>query len=437
MATVEHRPRPVENVADPSAEEARARLEFLYRAHVERVFAICASVLRDRHEVEDAAQQVFVSAFRALLRGVEPRDPDAWLATIARNESWARARRQPSVPLQPELRDVTQEDPSTVVVRRSELARIWRAIEGLPALQREALLLREVRGLGYDELAADLQLSRPSVRSLLNRARRTLRTQLEKGAAALTGAPWLPVLARFFGDASSPALSSASRTAAVGLGVLAITGGAVVAPSLEGQAHQRPAAHGSTHGRVASTSPAGRAGVASPEPVREALAEQSKSSGRLSESHGQSRDDHRSAGGSRSEGPRGSDGASSGDRSEDDGGSDSRGGPGAASGGDGTGSGGTSGTDDGFGDELRSGDEAPRTTSDTSGSTSGGELAGSSTSGVTGSPDDTRVMSTSSSGGDSSGGSGGSGSGGGGGDSIGSSGSDDGSSGPGSSGSGS
>jgi RNA polymerase sigma-70 factor (ECF subfamily) len=119
-------------------------LDRLYRAHAVQVHAVCASVLRDRSEAEDAAQQVFVSAFCALLGGTVPRDPGAWLATIARNESWARARRLRAVPL-PELEDAAQEDPATLVARRDELASIWRAIETLPQSQRDALLLRELR----------------------------------------------------------------------------------------------------------------------------------------------------------------------------------------------------------------------------------------------------------------------------------------------------
>jgi RNA polymerase sigma factor (sigma-70 family) len=292
MATVEQRLRPVERVGDPPTEEARTRLECLYRAHGERVYAICAAMLRDPQEAEDAAQQVFVSAFRALRRGSEPRDPGAWLATIARNESWARGRRQPTVPLQPELRDVAQEDPSTVVVRQSELASIWQAIQDLPASQRDALLLREVRGLSYHELVSDLQLSQASVRSLLNRARQTLRGQLRRGAAALTGTPWLNLLTRLFGDGSSPALSSASRTAVVGLGALAITGGASVVPSLH-VPHRLPA-HADAHRAVAATRPARSAdSAAAAAPVGEAVGERSLL---------QLRDDRRSRGRSSSAG---------------------------------------------------------------------------------------------------------------------------------------
>ena len=74
------------------------------------------------------------------------------------------------------------------------------------------------------------------VRSLLSRARRTLRMQLERGAAALIGPQWLSLFARLFTD-NNPALSSAARTAAVGFGALAITSCAVVAPTLTRHPH--------------------------------------------------------------------------------------------------------------------------------------------------------------------------------------------------------
>jgi RNA polymerase sigma factor (sigma-70 family) len=226
--------------------EAGEELERLYEEHGERVRAICLGLLRDRHEAEDAAQQVFLSALRSLHNGTVPRDSEAWLATISRHECWARARRPAVTALHPGLHDVKAEDPSASALSREQLDETWRTVAALPGRQREVLLLREIRGLGYDELADGLQLTRPSVRSLLTRARRTLRTQLERGAAVLTGAPWLNMVTRLFGDGSNPALSSVTRTAAVGLGAVAITGGAVVAPQLVAPSHaHRTPAHAS------------------------------------------------------------------------------------------------------------------------------------------------------------------------------------------------
>jgi RNA polymerase sigma-70 factor (ECF subfamily) len=237
--------RPIEDAELRATREARDAIEELYRAHGRRVRSICRFLLRDGGEAEDAAQQVFLSAFVALAKGTVPREPGAWLATIARRECWARARSLPAVAAAREVVDGTRDDPSTEVARRVELAEVWEAIDGLPAAQREALLLREVRGLSYDELADDLRLSRPSVRSLLSRARRTLRVQLGRSAGALSGASWLDWLTRLFAGGSNPAVSTAGRGAAVGLGAVAITGGAAVLPSLTPHAQHAITHHAS------------------------------------------------------------------------------------------------------------------------------------------------------------------------------------------------
>ena len=397
------------------------------------MYGICRSILRDHQEAEDAAQQVFVSAFRALLGGTEPRDPCAWLATIARNESWARARRQQTVSLDPELQDAAQEDPATLVARRGELAGLWGAIESLPKSQRDVLLLREVRGLSYDELVIDLELSHPSVRSLLNRARHRLRTQLQRGGAALSGAPWLNLVARVFGDGSSPALSSASRTAAVGLGALALTGGAALVPGGEHLPHPRPT-HAARH--VASASRPVRkvtAAAAASVPVRRAVVVTRTPTARVS-------DDHHSGGrGSDARSDSNTVGARSGESTSS--GSDSHGGPGPSiSSEDGGGSGPvTNSGSSGDGGGPGPGTSTTPTTPVLTGPTDGGPAPSSSTdSGTSGGSSSSDGGSTSSGSSGSDGGSVSSGSSGsdGGSTSSGSSGSDGGSGSSGSSGSG-
>jgi hypothetical protein len=96
----------------------------------------------------------------------------------------------------------------------------------MPPAQREAFLLREIRGLSYSQLAAELSLSTPSVRSLLVRARTRLRHRLRDVAAGLGGAPWIQTLVRLVGggDGASP-VPAATKAAAVGIGALALVGG--------------------------------------------------------------------------------------------------------------------------------------------------------------------------------------------------------------------
>ena len=103
---------------------------------------------------------------------------------------------------------------------------MWDEVRQMPPAQRDAFLLREIRGLSYQQLAEELSLSPPSVRSLLLRARTRLRHRLGDVAAAIGGMPWVQTLLRVVlgGDGASP-LPAVTKAAAVGLGALALTTG--------------------------------------------------------------------------------------------------------------------------------------------------------------------------------------------------------------------
>ena len=201
--------------------------EALYREHHAAVARLCRSLLRDRAEAEDATQQVFLAAHRALLNGSAPREPLAWLLAVARHECYARCRQRTATPVPTgDVPDGSTPDASAQALRAGELATVWEEVGRMPRAQREAFLLREIRGLSYGQLAAELSLSTPSVRSLLLRARARLRHRLRDVAAGLGGAPWVQSLVRLVagGDGASP-VPAATKAAAVGLGALAIVGG--------------------------------------------------------------------------------------------------------------------------------------------------------------------------------------------------------------------
>ena len=164
-----------------------ARVEQLYASHAALVRSICRSLLRDRLDAADAVQQTFLSAQQALANGTSPRDGAAWLATIARHECLARmrARMREPLPIELEERDAAP-DAHTAAVRRKEADELRKALADLPAQQRDAILLREVRGLSYQEVASSLSLTTSAVESLLFRARRNLQTRLREALAALS-----------------------------------------------------------------------------------------------------------------------------------------------------------------------------------------------------------------------------------------------------------
>jgi RNA polymerase sigma-70 factor, ECF subfamily len=172
--------------------QAGVRVGELFEEHGRMVYAVCRLVLRDRVEAEDAAQQTFLSAYRSLLRGRGPEQPDAWLATIARNE--CRRRIEGRAPTAVPISDGDgrpADDPSTIVDRREEIEALCSAIAELPRAQRDAIVLREFYGLSYTEVAAALGLSGPAVESALFKSRRRLQDRLRslRSAANLAAVP--------------------------------------------------------------------------------------------------------------------------------------------------------------------------------------------------------------------------------------------------------
>lgn len=212
--------------------------EALYREHGAAVAALCRALLRDRAEAEDATQQVFLSAHRALLNGAAPREPLAWLLVVARHECYARFRQRTARPVPShDLSDEAAPDASLHALRAGELETMWDEVTRMPTAQREAFLLREIRGLSYGQLADELSLSAPSVRSLLTRARARLRHRLRDVTAGFSTAPWVQPLVRMVpgGDGTSP-LPAATKAAAIGVGTLALVGGGNLSPG----AHRPP-----------------------------------------------------------------------------------------------------------------------------------------------------------------------------------------------------
>jgi RNA polymerase sigma factor (sigma-70 family) len=224
----------------PDDGAAAMRSGELYARYGRTVTGLCRALLRDPAEAEDAAQQTFLSAHRALQNGTQPLEPAAWLATIARHECWARTRRRMREPLSAhELETASlQQDPLSEAIRRADLAALWAAIAALPRQQRDALLLREFGGLSYEELAKALAVSGPAVESLLFRARRQLRVQLRAAYASVSGASWIEALVRMFAGGGAPV---AAKVAALGVGAAAVGSSAVVVPhAFDNHTHVRP-----------------------------------------------------------------------------------------------------------------------------------------------------------------------------------------------------
>jgi RNA polymerase sigma factor (sigma-70 family) len=214
----------------PQRESAAVGVGELFDEHAPMVLAICRYLLRDAQAAEDAAQETFLSAYRSLLGGTQPRDPPAWLATIARNECRRALRTARPAPPLDEATVPTFHDPADIVADRAELSEVADAIGKLPARQREALVLREFCGLSYQQVAAAMSVTEPVVDSLLSRARRGLSERFGDIPGAARGALVVPVSLREELARLIPGLDPAG--AATAAGVASGAGGAATLASL-------------------------------------------------------------------------------------------------------------------------------------------------------------------------------------------------------------
>ena len=146
----------------------------LHDRYRQRLFAYVRQMLPPgpRSDAEDVLQDVFARAYVALRADARPMAARAWLYRVAHNRC-VDALRRPA-PLPAELPDVEASDlhdPLTQAARREDLTLLVTDLGRLPEQQRSALLMRELEGLSYADLAAALDCTLPAVKSLLVRAR--------------------------------------------------------------------------------------------------------------------------------------------------------------------------------------------------------------------------------------------------------------------------
>ena len=137
----------------------------------ERLLAYVRHMLRGHSEAEDVVQDVFLRAYGALRSGERDIAVRPWLYRVAHNRCIDYVRRAPATPLQPDELLPGGIDPVVEAERREELRRLVIDLHALPAPQRSALIIRELEGLSYAELATSLGVTVPAVKSLLVRAR--------------------------------------------------------------------------------------------------------------------------------------------------------------------------------------------------------------------------------------------------------------------------
>ena len=146
----------------------------------QRLFAYTRQMLPARPDAEDALQDVFVRAYAGLRASQGKLVLRAWLYRIAHNRCIDELRRPaPPPPEVLELVRAPSDDPIAAADTRESLRRLVVDVRRLPEQQRSALLMRELGGMAYADMADALGVSVPAVKSLLVRARIALAQALE------------------------------------------------------------------------------------------------------------------------------------------------------------------------------------------------------------------------------------------------------------------
>ena len=163
----------------------------LVGAHQRMVYQLSLHLLGDHNEALDLSQEVFLRVFRTIRSFRGQSALRTWIYRIVINQAsnrqrwWRRRRRAQQVSFEQhveshgDLPDPRRLDLPDVVLGQKELAaRIQRALDGLPFDQRTALVLREIDGLSYEEIAFSLNVAVGTVKSRLARAREQMRGEL-------------------------------------------------------------------------------------------------------------------------------------------------------------------------------------------------------------------------------------------------------------------
>ena len=136
----------------------RAAQDILVRRYLPDVYRVTFRLLGSRERAEDATQDAFISALRALPRFRGESGLRTWILRIAANAArsqgrrWSRHREVQLTDAGPAL--VATEDVARSLEQQAEVARVERALRQLPSKQRLAVALRAQQGLSYREIAA-------------------------------------------------------------------------------------------------------------------------------------------------------------------------------------------------------------------------------------------------------------------------------------------
>ena len=189
----------LERMGDPAlaaliAQGDRAAVRLVTQRNNQRLFRAAWSILKDRSEAEDAVQDAYLNAFRAIAGFTGASSLSTWLTRIVINEALARRRaaqrhatalRDSSVLVLEDYRErfmaapTISRSPEGALIRAQIAKLLEAAVARLPETFRPVFVLREIEGLSVEETAEALAIPAATVKTRLLRARRRLQQELD------------------------------------------------------------------------------------------------------------------------------------------------------------------------------------------------------------------------------------------------------------------
>lgn len=170
-------------------DDQQARFEDTIMPHLDAAYNLARWLTRNEHDAQDVVQEAFLRAFK-FFGGFHGGNSRSWLLSIVRNTAytWLQKNRKPELAtvFDEKIHDVeaAASNPELLVVRNADHQQLMKAIEELPLEFREAIVLRELEGMSYKEIADMVDVPIGTVMSRLARARKQLQQSLSRPATS-------------------------------------------------------------------------------------------------------------------------------------------------------------------------------------------------------------------------------------------------------------
>jgi RNA polymerase sigma-70 factor, ECF subfamily len=159
----------------------RSLFEELCLPHLDAAYNLARWIVARDHDAQDVVQESYMRALKAF-KGFRGADARAWLLTIVRNTAYTFTRKYSHlsnmIPFDEALHSIPGDEPAPESFYEERKRQLHDALNRLPAEFREVLVLYEIEGWSYKQMASALNLPAGTVMSRLSRARRRLREEL-------------------------------------------------------------------------------------------------------------------------------------------------------------------------------------------------------------------------------------------------------------------